>query len=868
MVRVTYDKLKEMQKSPKHIRNVSILAHVDHGKTSIADLLLATNAILSKRQAGSLRYLDSRPDEQRRGITMKTSTVSLCYTQNTDTEQQDYLINIIDSPGHIDFASEVLAAARVSDGTLIVIDAAEGILAQTITAIETALREHTTMILVINKIDRLILERSMDSITIYAHLCILLESVNALVATIRSKTVALRIDDMLEMPEGKDAEFSPVLGNVIFASAIYGWAFRTKDFAQISSSILGVEKEKLDAHLWGDFYWDKRTKKCCSGANEAQKKPMAVSLILDTLLQLHNVVMIRREADKIAAYIKKLHLTNVTREMSSTNSKVQLKAIMAEWLPLADTVMNSIIDLVPSPKDLTDEKFSHIMIDDDSNHVARFIKECCTEDNAPKVVYVTKVYAIDTRNIATTATTRVLSEVDIAAKREAVRRMRQAREANTTTPTVESATNVIDLAECEKSTESVKDDHLDIVACFRVFSGTIKLGDELYLISAPNKDKVTVEKLYMLMGKELVPIDCASAGNIVGLGCLRNKTIRSGTLSDTLDCNPIIETKEESIEPFFKCAIEPVRTAEMAQLVQGIKLLTQTDSCAQCVIHENGQYILMTAGHVHLEKCVEDIKTYTDVEFTFSSPIVQLRETVCDVPRESRGTCENTLLQTLDLHLRVDVYPMPDDVLEVISKYYNFIKSVEVSILQRSKVKDVHEEERKAGELIILERLKKELQQAFKLAASPWDNVVDRLLAVSNAKSDCCILMNLTDNFKGRSMFNEIHYVHDDALSLIHNRIVHAFRLAIRAGPICGEPIKNVIFIIKELNMSKDSQTMSSYNILGETKSLFHSEFKSVAARLMEPLYAAHVMVDNNMMGKCLFCSNVAFTINIRLISL
>ncbi|GLV45049.1 uncharacterized protein CBL_14378 [Carabus blaptoides fortunei] len=851
MVRVTHDKLKEMQKFPEHIRNVSILAHVDHGKTSIADLLLATNAILSKRQAGSLRYLDSRPDEQRRGITMKTSTVSLCYTPNTDTKQQDYLINIIDSPGHIDFASEVLAAARVSDGTLIVIDAAEGILAQTITAIETALSEHTTMILIINKIDRLILERSMDSTTIYVHLCILLESINALVATIRSKTVALRLDDMLEMPEGKDAEFSPVLGNVIFASAIYGWAFRTKDFALISSSVLGVDKDKLDAYLWGDFYWDKKSKECCSGANEAQKKPMAVSLIFDTLLQLHHVVMLRHEASKIAAYVKKLHLTNVTREMSSTNNKIQLKAIMSEWLPLADSVMNSIIDLVPSPIDLTDEKFSHI-IGDDNTHVARFIKECCRDDSAPKVAYVTKVYAIDTRNIVSTTTARILSKVDIAAKREAVRRLRQAREANATTPTmtIGSETNIIDLKECEKSSESVKDDHLDIVACFRVFSGTIRLGDELYLITAPNKDKVKVEKLYMLMGKELVPIDSVSAGNIAGLGCLRHKTIRTGTLSGTLDCNPIIEVKEESIEPFFKCAIEPVRTAEMAQLVQGIKLLTQTDSCAQCVIQENGQYILMTAGHVHLEKCVEDIKTYTDVQFTFSSPIVQLRETVCDIPRESRGTCENTLLQTLDLHLRVDVYPMPDDVHQVICKYYSFVKSVEVSILQRCKEKQDQTEERKAGELVILERLQKELQQAFKLAGSPWDNVGDRILALSNAKSDCCMLMNLTDDFKGRSMFNEIYYVHENTLSLIHNRIVHAFRLAIRAGPLCGEPIKNVIFIIKELNISKYSPTTGSYNIVGEIKSLFHSEFKSVAARLMEPLYEAHVMVDNNMMGK------------------
>lgn len=180
----TYEELRACMADRQCIRNVCILAHVDHGKTTIADLLLATNLIVSKRLAGTIRYLDSRPDEQARGITMKCSCVSLLnltYDEELDKNRK-LLFNLIDTPGHIDFSSEVGAAIRLCDGALIVVDAAEGVCAQTREAIKHAYQEHLKMILVINKLDRLIMELFQDIDTIFQNVTKIIEDCNVVVA--------------------------------------------------------------------------------------------------------------------------------------------------------------------------------------------------------------------------------------------------------------------------------------------------------------------------------------------------------------------------------------------------------------------------------------------------------------------------------------------------------------------------------------------------------------------------------------------------------------------------------------------------------------------------------------------------------------
>ena len=263
------DLIKQFQKSPNTIRNICVLAHVDHGKTSLVDSLISYNNIISPRLAGDVRYMDSRPDEQERNITMKSSSISLAY--HSDKFNNNYLINLIDSPGHVDFSYEIFSALKIVDGAIILIDVIEGICSQTESVIRQAWDENIKCVLVFNKIDKLITTVQLSPLEAYEHLFNLLEKVNALMASLILRDVELEnlnsnngknnkkdnlkkqessnsissidnsnnnnsenIDNIVEEKE-KDFYFSPEKGNVIFASALDNWAFTIYTFADILS---------------------------------------------------------------------------------------------------------------------------------------------------------------------------------------------------------------------------------------------------------------------------------------------------------------------------------------------------------------------------------------------------------------------------------------------------------------------------------------------------------------------------------------------------------------------------------------------------------------------------------------------------------
>lgn len=266
---------------------------------------------------------------------MESSAISLYFSMlrrsaaEAAPVQKEYLINLIDSPGHIDFSSEVSTASRLCDGALVLVDAVEGVSSQTVTVLRQTWTEHLKPMLVINKVDRLITELRMSPGEAYTHLSKLLEQVNAVIGSFYQgermeedlqwrerveervaaaaakeqekaerkavKTLNSVVDDVdstttgatgeFEEKDDEDLYFSPENNNVIFSSAVDGWAFTVRQFASIYEKKLGMKRSVLEKVLWGDFYLEPKTRRVLGSKHLKGRalKPMFVQLVLDNI---------------------------------------------------------------------------------------------------------------------------------------------------------------------------------------------------------------------------------------------------------------------------------------------------------------------------------------------------------------------------------------------------------------------------------------------------------------------------------------------------------------------------------------------------------------------------------------------------------
>lgn len=202
------DKIKELMYQPENIRNIGIVAHIDHGKTTLSDNLLAGAGMISAELAGDQRFLDFDEQEQARGITIDAANVSMVHKFKED----EYLINLIDTPGHVDFGGDVTRAMRAVDGAVVVICAVEGIMPQTETVLRQALKENVKPVLFINKVDRLINELKLDDAELQQRFIKIIASANKIIRSMAPEE--LKADWLAKVEDG----------SVAFGSAYHNWA--------------------------------------------------------------------------------------------------------------------------------------------------------------------------------------------------------------------------------------------------------------------------------------------------------------------------------------------------------------------------------------------------------------------------------------------------------------------------------------------------------------------------------------------------------------------------------------------------------------------------------------------------------------------
>jgi elongation factor 2 len=260
------ERMSELMWKVEKIRNIGIAAHIDHGKTTLSDCLIAGAGIISEELAGQQLYLDYDEQEKERGITINAANISMVHEYNGE----EYLINLIDTPGHVDFGGEVTRAMRAVDGVIIVVDAVEGVMPQTETVVRQALRENVKPVLFINKIDRLIKELQLTPQQMQERLIKVINDVNRLLKSVSPDRFA-------------DWRIEVAKGNVAFGSALQKWAISVP-----SQKVTGIGFKEVYEYL----------KK--GEVKELSKKSPAHVVVLDMVVRhLPNPIEAQKEKIKV-----------------------------------------------------------------------------------------------------------------------------------------------------------------------------------------------------------------------------------------------------------------------------------------------------------------------------------------------------------------------------------------------------------------------------------------------------------------------------------------------------------------------------------------------------------------------------------------
>merc|ERR1719478_168726 len=290
--------------------------------------------------SGDARYTDTRADEQERGVTIKSTGVSLYFELDHEDGKglTPHLINLIDSPGHVDFSSEVTAALRITDGAMVVVDCIEGCAVQTETVLRQALAERVKPCLFVNKVDRCILELQMEAEDMYSRFRQAIENVNVIISSYNDALLG-------------DVQVGPEKGTVAFGSGLHGWGFNVERFAKIYAAKMGVDKDKMMKRLWGDSYFNAKKK---TWTNVAQPEGCAEPLqraFCQFIMTPINQLMVAIMNDDKAKYEKMMTTLGINLKGDEKNltGKPLMKRTMQIWINAADTLLSMIVSKLPSP---------------------------------------------------------------------------------------------------------------------------------------------------------------------------------------------------------------------------------------------------------------------------------------------------------------------------------------------------------------------------------------------------------------------------------------------------------------------------------------------------------------------------------------
>lgn len=589
---------------------------------------------------------------------------------------------------------------------------------------------------------------------------------------------------------------------------------------------------------------------------------------------MYILILCGSDRERVEKIVGALKIKVLPRDLRSRDPQILLSAIFSQWLPLSTCVLLAIIGQLPPPKDAQRMRLPKMLYpnihrkDNDplepTNDVEKALYNCDISPEAPVVAYVSKMFAVPVEFLPENRRTQMTAE-------EMRERGRQQRELRAAQAALDKSGEGIPLnteqiniltqeaeAEEEQAVEELKGESL--IGFARLYSGTIRVGQKLYVLGPkydpkyPKKhiSEITVQSLYLIMGRDVESLDEVCAGNVFGIGGLEGHILKNGTLASTLENVRNMAGVKMETSPIVRVALEPEDPTQMDKLVEGLHLLNQADPCVEVMLQETGEHVILTAGELHLERCLRDLKErFAKIEIHASEPIVPFRESIVRAELSTnkdkdgvmipRGQAE-IKINSKFLTLKVQTVPLPTRITEFLTKHAASIKAVVEEKLAKKSSKEEDVETGDAAPLAtnqllsaseLEQLLKEEFTQVKKEGgpfASLWDDVVDQIWAFGPRRIGSNLLINRIPGYVRKPFFqvdskksadvagdhaDEVLKVEDEdtsALSIldIDFHIHTGFQLTTLTGPLCAEPMTGVCYIVQGVEFHPEEMVSSS----------------------------------------------------------
>lgn len=559
--------LAAMMDKPNLVRNIMFLGAMHHGKTLFMDMLVLATHEKDYKISKELKYTDNRMDEQERKVTVKAKSMSMVMQ---DSKDKSYLFNVMDAPGHANFVDEVVASMAMADGVVLFVDVVVGLTQHVERMLKHAIQDKLGVVLVINGMDRLVVELKLPPTDAYHKLRYCIEDIN---------------ETMEKLYDGASTEvdmrsyFSPLKGNVLFCSCLFRMMFTLESYAAIYAEThdFAFDHTTFAKCLWGDLYFNPDTKKFQKQPPDSEAPRSFVQFVLEPIYKVF-AHAIGEEKEDLASTLAEVGIYLHKRDYE-LDARSLLKKIFAQFFG-AGGGLCSFIDMavrhLPNPKENAVNKTEVLYSGDQEGAVAQ-----------------------DMRNMDHTGYLMVHS-------------VKQVHRPDC---------NAFDVFARVMSGTLFRGDRVKI------------MGESYSLDDDEDMAIKEVQNLWIAEGRYRVEVSHVPAGNWVLIGGIETSIKKTATITTASNDEEveIFRPLRFPTTPVIKVAIEPLQPAELPKMVDGLRKIDKAYPIAKTKVEESGEHVILGTGEIFLDCILHDLRRlYGDLEIKVADPIVEFCETVVE----------------------------------------------------------------------------------------------------------------------------------------------------------------------------------------------------------------------------------------------